>query len=99
MSWRSERVLVCRIRVRPRAGIDGFAGIVGDRLKVRVRSAPVDGKANKNLVRFLARKFGVPVARVKLRSGHSGRNKLVEITEPGKIPDEIVTHIDSSAWE
>ena len=95
--WRDDETLLCRFRVQPRSGQDRFAGIVGDRLKVRIRSAPVDGKANDALIAFLAKIFRVPRSNVKLVSGRSGRNKLVEIQTPAVIPKEILANMDSTA--
>jgi YggT family protein len=87
--WESSSVLVCRLRLQPRAPHTGFAGTVGDRLKLRVQSPPVDGKANEALRRFLAEAFGVPLSKVELAAGESSRDKLVRIVSPCKIPDEI----------
>ncbi|MGD8634914.1 MAG: DUF167 family protein [Gammaproteobacteria bacterium] len=75
--------------VQPRGGRDGFVGQIGDRLKVRIRRAPVDGAANLALAKFLAKCFGVTRADVRLVAGHRGRNKTVEIVAPRKIPEEI----------
>jgi uncharacterized protein (TIGR00251 family) len=50
---------------------------MGDAVKVRVRSAPVDGKANKELVETLADAFSIAKARVILLSGESGKTKRV----------------------
>ena len=52
----------------------------GDRLKVRVSGPPVDGKANKELVRFVARYLGVSKSAVTIRSGAAGRRKDVDIS-------------------
>jgi uncharacterized protein (TIGR00251 family) len=45
----------------------------------RVRSPPVDGKANDELLALIARAFGVRKAQVSIRSGGSGRTKRIEI--------------------
>jgi uncharacterized protein len=45
----------------------------------RVKSPPVDGKANHELVGLIARHFGVPKSGVTIRQGTSGRSKWVEI--------------------
>jgi uncharacterized protein len=87
--WESSSVLVCRLRLQPRAPRTGFAGTVGERLKLKVQAPPVDGKANEALRRFLAEAFGVPLSKVELAAGESSRDKLVRIVSPCKIPDEI----------
>jgi uncharacterized protein YggU (UPF0235/DUF167 family) len=44
-----------------------------------VAAPPVDGAANDELVRFLAKRLGVPASSVRVVSGMTGRRKLVEI--------------------
>ncbi len=97
--WKDDKSLLCRLRVQPRSGQDRFAGALGDRMKIRVRSAPADGKANDALIAFLAKSFRVPRSNVKLLSGRSGKNKLVEIQTPLVIPKEILSYMDSTAQE
>lgn len=48
-------------------------------LTVYLKSAPIDGKANKELVKLLAKKFGVPKSDITIQNGLSSRYKLVEI--------------------
>ncbi len=50
-----------------------------DGYTVRVKAAPQDGKANDAVVRLLARHFGVPRSAVRIASGLTVRNKIVEI--------------------
>ena len=97
--WRADRILRARLRIQPSAAQNQFAGPVGDRMKVRVKSAPVDGKANKMLIAFLAKSFRVPRSRVRLVSGPAGRNKVVEVQEPVRIPEEILAYVDSTGQE
>lgn len=47
----------------------------------RVKAPPVDGKANAELAVLVAKQFGVRKAQVSIRSGVSGRMKLVQIEE------------------
>ncbi len=69
------------IRVQPNASVTTIAGEYGDELKVRLAAPPVDGKANAELVRFLARAAGVPRADVVVVRGQSGRSKTVRIAQ------------------
>lgn len=55
---------------------------VGRVLKLKIAAPPVEGKANKEIVLFLAKTLGLPKSAVELLHGTSGRIKLVE------IPDE-----------
>ncbi len=67
------------VRVQPNASVTAIAGEYADQLKVRLAAPPVDGKANAELVRFLARALGVPRASVSVVRGRSSRSKTVRI--------------------
>jgi len=56
-------------------------------LKVRLTAPPVDGKANAELLRFLAEAFGVPRRNVTLVRGETSRAKVVRIAHPAARPD------------
>ena len=47
----------------------------------RVKAPPVDGKANAAVIELIAEHFGVRKAQVTIKSGASGRLKLVQIEE------------------
>ena len=68
--------MIVNVRAQPRssrAGIDGLFG--ADALKVRIRSAPVDGKANKELIEVLADAFGLPKSAVVFKGGETSKTK------------------------
>ena len=48
-------------------------------LRVRVAAPPVEGAANVELVRLLARALGVPSRAVEITSGHASKTKLVRV--------------------
>ena len=50
-------------------------------LTVHLKSPPVNGKANKELVELLAEKFAVPKSHIAIQMGLTGRIKLVNIEE------------------
>ena len=72
----SEGVIVS-IRAQPRSSRAGIEGVMVDALKVRIRSAPVDGKANKELVETVAEAFDLPKSRVKFKSGETSKTKRI----------------------
>ncbi|OGN08149.1 MAG: hypothetical protein A2750_03240 [Candidatus Yanofskybacteria bacterium RIFCSPHIGHO2_01_FULL_45_42] len=51
----------------------------GDTLKVKIDAPPVKGMANRRLVELLSRHFKVPPSHIKIISGHTSRNKIVEV--------------------
>ena len=50
-----------------------------NRLRVRVQESPVDGQANRALIKLLADRLGVPTSAVRIASGLKSRNKVVEL--------------------
>lgn len=54
-------------------------GEYGEALRVRLAAPPVDGEANAELVKCLAKWLGVPRRAVRLVAGETGRNKVVEV--------------------
>ena len=69
--------VILNVRAAPRSSRAGLDGTVGDAVKVRVRSAPVDGKANKELIETLADTFGVAKSAVSFVSGETSKTKRV----------------------
>ena len=77
-------ILVLQVHVQPRARQDEIVGPHGDALKIRITAPPVDGKANRHLIAFLARTFGVARSEVQLAGGAAGRRKRFRIRRPAK---------------
>jgi uncharacterized protein len=76
------------VKVTPRASRTEVSGLQvqadGRRaLAVRVASPPVDGAANEALVAWLAKQLGVPRSMIAVRSGATGRLKLLRIEGDG----------------
>jgi uncharacterized protein (TIGR00251 family) len=71
--------LVFSVRVVPRASKSEITGEHDGALKVRIASPPVDGAANAELIRFLAKKFGVGRCDIEILSGETSKNKRIKI--------------------
>ena len=69
--------VVLNVRAQPRSSKAGIDGLLGDAVKVRIRCAPVDGKANKELVETLADEFSLPKSRVEFKSGETSKSKRI----------------------
>ena len=65
--------------VQPRASKTEVAGRHGGAVKIRIAAPPVDGAANEELIRFLAKALSLPRSAVRLKRGAAGRRKAVEI--------------------
>lgn len=77
-SIRPEGVVV-NVAAKPRSSRAGIDEVAGEALKVRIRSAPVDGKANRELIETLARAFDVPKRDVVFLQGETSKTKRLLI--------------------
>jgi uncharacterized protein len=68
-----------RVRVVSRASKTTIAGEHDGALKVRVAAPPVEGAANEELTRFLARSFGTSARDVEIVGGRTSKTKLVRV--------------------
>ncbi len=71
-----------QVKVKPNARVSSLeASESGGPWRARLKSPPVDAKANEELVALVAEHFGCRKAAVSIRSGASGRMKLVRIDD------------------
>ncbi|RFB79305.1 DUF167 family protein [Methylovirgula sp. 4M-Z18] len=93
-SQRDDAVLLS-VRLTPKAARDEIEDIVtlADGtvvLKVRVRAIPEAGKANAALIRLMAKALQIPESRIDLRSGATGRVKILELKgDPSSLVSRI----------
>jgi len=82
MPWMTSTANGVRIQVKvqPRSSKNEITGVTGDFLRVRLTAPPVEGEANKALVKYLGQVFGCAAGRIKILRGAAGRCKLVEVT-------------------
>jgi len=67
------------LRIVPRASKNEVSGEMAGALKIRLQAPPVEGKANRALIDFLADVLDVPRRAIDIVSGETGRNKRVVI--------------------
>ena len=67
------------VKVVPRASRNEIAGVQGDMLRVRLTAPPVEGAANKALVKLLAEILKVGERDIEIIAGHTGRQKVVRV--------------------
>ena len=87
------------LRLTPKGGRDQIDGIKHDPsgkpvLVVRVSAPPVDGAANKALLKFLSKASGVPKSRIRFISGETSRIKRLMLEGDGA---EIATRLEIMA--
>ena len=74
------------MRVVPRASKSEIVGELDGALKIRIASPPIDGAANAELLKLLAKTFGISKSSVEIIGGQTSKTKQVKISgTPNKI--------------
>ena len=77
----AENGVTFAVRVVPRASRNEIAGVHGDALKVRLTAPPVEGRANKALIAFLAKLLSVRKSQVEIVAGGTSRRKMIRVID------------------
>jgi uncharacterized protein len=78
--------IILSVRVQLRASKSQIAGVHDDVFKVRISSPPVDGAANAELIKLLAKYFGVAKTDVRIEAGLASRTKRIRL---GGLPEAV----------
>lgn len=89
--WQGADLLL-QVLVQPKSSKDQIVGpyvdpLKGSQLKIKIAAAPVDGKANQHLIKFLAKSFKVTKADIDMVSGETSRSKRILIRNPKHLPE------------
>ena len=98
MSWYrydDANNLVLTLHIQTGAKNTEAAGLHGDALRIKLAAAPIEGKANTALLKFLAKHFDVPLCQVILKQGDKSRHKVIVIQQPGCGPDVLYNALQS----
>jgi uncharacterized protein (TIGR00251 family) len=76
---KSKKGILLKIKVVPRSSRKGVSGVVGDALKIKVHSPPVEGAANEELIEILSEEFEIKKTAIRIIRGHSSKDKVIEI--------------------
>ena len=75
-----EDPITIAVSVIPRSSRTAIVGLQDGVLKIKLKSPPVDGAANEELIRFLAKELRIPRSSVEIVSGQTSRTKRLRIT-------------------
>ena len=82
--------IILKIKAQPQSSKNEFCGLYGeDAIKIRVKAPAVEGAANKELAKFLAKSFKVPKSSVEFVSGQSSKVKLIKLQATEKLREFI----------
>ena len=71
-----------QVKVKPNARVSALSEMSDGTWLAQIKSPPVDGKANEELVALIAQHFDLRKSQVSVKSGASGRMKLVKLEVP-----------------
>lgn len=77
---RQNDAIVFTVRVVPRASRSEIVGEHDEALKIRLAAAPVDGAANEELIKTLARFFEVPKSAIEIVQGATSKTKQIRVS-------------------
>jgi len=69
-----------QVRITPNSASNAIRIEKGDRLVIRLTAPPVEGKANKSLLRFLAKRLGIPPSSITILRGRASRDKVLLVS-------------------
>jgi uncharacterized protein (TIGR00251 family) len=71
--------IVIKVKIVPGSSKDKIIGIYNNALKIAIAAPPVEGKANKKCIAYLAKYFDVAKSKIEIISGQTSKNKLIKI--------------------
>jgi uncharacterized protein len=75
------------VKLHPRARTNAITGEIGDALKLSLTTPPIEGRANRACIEFLAKFLKVPRSSVTIASGQTSRNKVIHVA--GLIAQQV----------
>ncbi len=82
-------IFILTLYIQPGARRTEAVGLHGDAMKIKLAAAPIEGKANAALLKYLADCFEVPRNQVVLKQGEKSRRKIVMILQSKRSPDTL----------
>jgi uncharacterized protein (TIGR00251 family) len=83
---KSGMFVVINAKIQPSSSVNKIAGVVGEELKILIKAPPVENAANKELIRFLSKKFKIPKKDIEIK-GEKSRKKRIKILPNSKLED------------
>jgi len=70
-----SNTLVLQCHILPKSSVNQIVGLYNGRLKIKLTTAPTEGKANKALIKFLSKELQVPQATIVIEKGEMDHKK------------------------
>ena len=84
--------IIVKVKIVPGSSKNKIIGVYNDSLKITITAPPVEGKANKKCIAYLAKYFDVAKSKIEIILGQTSKNKLIKIYDISK--KEFLDKID-----
>lgn len=83
--------IIIKVKIVPGSSKNKIIGAYNDALKISIAAPPVEGKANKKCIAYLAKYFDLAKSKIEIISGQTSKNKLIKIYDisPKEFLDKI----------
>jgi uncharacterized protein (TIGR00251 family) len=71
--------IVIKVKIVPGSSKNKIVGVYNDALKISITAPPVEGKANKKCIAYLAKYFDVAKSKIEIILGQTSKHKLIKI--------------------
>ena len=71
--------IIILVQIQPKSSRNEIVGIHDGRLKIKITTPPVDGKANESLIEFLAKTFKISKSKVEILKKHTSKLKTIKL--------------------
>lgn len=75
-----ENSLNIQVQIQPGSSKDQIIGLHNGRLKIKISAPPVGGKANQDLIEFIAKALGVSKSKIEIVKGRTSKLKTLKIS-------------------
>ncbi|MDY7020474.1 MAG: DUF167 domain-containing protein [Cyanobacteriota bacterium] len=72
---------IIQVKVKPNSKQQSIQKVADGHWMIHLKSPPVEGKANQELIKILAKQFNISKSEVKIKSGLSSKHKLIELPD------------------
>ena len=71
--------IIVKVKIVPGSSKNKIIGTYNGALKIAITAPPVEGKANKKCIAYLAKYFDIAKSKIEIISGQTSKNKLIKI--------------------
>jgi len=73
-----KKILIYKVQVQ---FSKDFLKIEKDQVSMGIKSKPIKGEANKEIIKKIAKYFAISTTAIQIKSGHKSKEKIIEISQ------------------